>query len=946
MFSYMSSKFLLFLFNLLLFLSCQDLTENKPNTLKERIEFADKIELKIPTDSAIIIYERILNDFRLDIDYKQEVYLHNKIAENTILSNLRLTKIHLDSALLASKKGESEPSELGSTYDDLGLYYEALEKFDSGQYYIQKGLDFRLEHLSQNDPQIANSYLSMAFHYGNVRQEFDKAFYYAEKALAIRLKSFGENHLLTGECYSNLAYYYSFIGDYEKALNYQKKSLEIITNQKSNQYSVLVNYGNIGELLEELGNFNEAKNFHLKIIASPRTAETELQIAAAYTCLAKISQMFSTDSSKYYFDQAKTIYERRLPKDHPIIGKFNLQIGEQLFSKSLYDSALYHYGITKEIYAKNANSDPVKYASIFLSLTELYLKKGMVEKAIETSENALKLLIIKSRITDENGVEKEIILKSNRINIYQALFLKGKALFKKGDINSLLSALGLFNQSIENIESLKKGYSNDLAREKLTIKTASIFDYAIQTSYKLYLKTGDKKYIEKAFGIAEKNRAFNLVIAVNDSKAKKFARISTELIDEEETIKRDLTFYRDKVYEATNKNDSVSLNIFQNKLFKTEVAHDRLLKKIAKVYPEYYELKNQIKTISSQEIRKNLQMDEALVEYYIGSAHLYIFLLTKDELKVFAIQKEKEFEKDIKSLYTSINKYQKENFFKYSRLLYAKLAEPFIEKLPESIKKLRIVPHNELTNISFDCLGVAKSKSGNKLRYLIEDFEISYHYSAKLVFNTCQSNPSLKNIGLFAPVFDGYNPDKLPPLPGSLVEINSISKLFGSVGLSSELTIRENATKKAFQEKINNKQIIHLATHTLIDREFEEKSRMYFSKKEGNNSNVLTLAETYNMKLNAQLLTLSSCESGIGKLVKGEGMLSFTRGFSYSGIKNINCSLWKVNDFYTAIIMRKFYREVVNGESFAAALRTAKLSVLNENSNSPKDWAGFILISN
>ena len=126
-----------------------------------------------------------------------------------------------------------------------------------------------------------------------------------------------------------------------------------------------------------------------------------------------------------------------------------------------------------------------------------------------------------------------------------------------------------------------------------------------------------------------------------------------------------------------------------------------------------------------------------------------------------------------------------------------------------------------------------------------------------------------------------------------------------------------------------------------------DNSKLYFSKQEGSEEdNILRLSETYNIKLNSDLLTLSSCESGSGILSKGEGVLSFTRGFSYAGVNNINCSLWKVNDFYTAEMMKEFYTELLTGKSFASSLRNAKLSILKTKSRSPKDWAGFVLISN
>jgi CHAT domain-containing protein len=99
------------------------------------------------------------------------------------------------------------------------------------------------------------------------------------------------------------------------------------------------------------------------------------------------------------------------------------------------------------------------------------------------------------------------------------------------------------------------------------------------------------------------------------------------------------------------------------------------------------------------------------------------------------------------------------------------------------------------------------------------------------------------------------------------------------------------------------------------------------------------------MRLDADLLVLSSCESGVGKLIKGEGVMAITRGFFYAGARNIMVSLWRIYDKQTAIFMKEFYRNILRGEDFARALRLAKLCMIENPSTSfPGKWAGFVLI--
>jgi CHAT domain-containing protein len=101
----------------------------------------------------------------------------------------------------------------------------------------------------------------------------------------------------------------------------------------------------------------------------------------------------------------------------------------------------------------------------------------------------------------------------------------------------------------------------------------------------------------------------------------------------------------------------------------------------------------------------------------------------------------------------------------------------------------------------------------------------------------------------------------------------------------------------------------------------------------------------YNLNLNAELVVLSSCESGTGKLIKGEGLMSLTRGFIYAEVPKIIYSLWKVDDKSTCTLMTYFYEELLKKKSTSQALREAKLKLLNEPATSfPRFWAAFELM--
>jgi CHAT domain-containing protein len=160
----------------------------------------------------------------------------------------------------------------------------------------------------------------------------------------------------------------------------------------------------------------------------------------------------------------------------------------------------------------------------------------------------------------------------------------------------------------------------------------------------------------------------------------------------------------------------------------------------------------------------------------------------------------------------------------------------------------------------------------------------------------------------------------------------------------------EASEKRLKSENLSNYPYVHLATHGFANRAAPDLSGLAFAVDSGSaEDNVLYLREIYNLKLNADLVVLSACESGVGKLSRGEGLLGLSRGFIYAGAKNLLVSLWQVNDASTAKLMREFYAGMLAGQSKAEALRQAKLHLIQAEASNPKFampyyWAPFILI--
>jgi CHAT domain-containing protein len=147
--------------------------------------------------------------------------------------------------------------------------------------------------------------------------------------------------------------------------------------------------------------------------------------------------------------------------------------------------------------------------------------------------------------------------------------------------------------------------------------------------------------------------------------------------------------------------------------------------------------------------------------------------------------------------------------------------------------------------------------------------------------------------------------------------------------------------------RLDDYRYVHFATHGLVNEPKPKLSGLMLAPVDSpQEDDILYLGEIYNLSLNADLVVLSACETGVGKLVKGEGLIGLTRGFLYAGAANLLVSLWQVNDASTANLMIDFYQNLLAGKSKAAALREAKLRLLEQQTKyaKPYHWAPFVLI--
>jgi CHAT domain-containing protein len=306
-----------------------------------------------------------------------------------------------------------------------------------------------------------------------------------------------------------------------------------------------------------------------------------------------------------------------------------------------------------------------------------------------------------------------------------------------------------------------------------------------------------------------------------------------------------------------------------------------------------------------------------------------------------------------------------------SRQLYQILIQPFDKQL-SSFRKLIIVPDHALAYLPFEALAGSRRAKARKGQYLVERFAIGYAPSASALAAVRSSNAGSESRSFIAFADPAYRVEigaqerspgpeaktwelsdylergfDLRRLPYTRTEATNIAALFPAGERKVFLGTDANE-QQVKSEPLARYRYLHFAAHGIVDEENPARSGVILSLG-GNQKDdgILQMSEIMRLKLNADLVTLSACRTGMGKVVGGEGVLGLTRAFLYAGTRSVVASLWNVNDTATAELMTTFYQNLRRGLAKDEALRQAKLRLLHGRPPTwrhPFYWAPFVLV--
>ncbi len=885
-------------------------------------------------------------------------------------------------------------------YNQIGWCAINNGAYDEAEAYLDTALAVGRTRLGEQHPVLANTHNNAGQAYWG-KGDYEQSLAALNQALSIQLANRREQELLSALIYNNLATVYWGKSDYDQALAFYEKALQIqLANTGEQHYHVAVYYNNMGLAFSQKGGHEKSIALHKKALSillslageqDPYVAETYIDLGHAHWGQG------GYDEALKFYQKALSIQLATIGAAHPDLSLTYSNIGDAYRSKRDYDRALIYYRKTLAIELATYGARHPDVAEIYVNLADVYADKGDDEDALKFYQQALMANV--PRFNDRDpyaNPQLETILSENLL--LETLARKADALAnlsaksrRRRDLEFAVSTYKLAGQLIDQMRSSYKAEGSKLF---LAEEATDIYDRAIQHVLQVYAATRRDEHLDAAFRFAERNKAGIMLDALSEAEAQQFAGIPDSLLQKERQLRVELVFYEGRLTEGQLQGeaaDSANLAHLKDKVFNLKQTYDALLQRFEKEYPDYYNLKYQAKTVSVPEVQQQLLDDRtALVEYFSGKDSIFIFAVTHNDFTVKTSAKDSLFDKQIEQLRLGIVTQDFVQYAPAARRLYQTLLAPVANQLTD--KNLIIIPDAALSGVPFEALLTEQGAKGKlqdymKLPYLVNEHTISYAYSATLL----QQEQNRKNRATkrdylaFAPVFanglpagtrgeeffkENFASDSSQTatasapatrvrgyLPMTKKEVTGIIKRFENsygfferwLGNKSRVYWERDANETKLKAgDMGEYRILHFATHGLVNEKNPKLSGLLLAPEDttSKEDGILHLGEIYNLNLNADLVVLSACETGLGQVAKGEGIIGLTRGFLYAGASNLLVSLWQVSDATTADLMVDFYDKMLGGMSKPEALREAKLQMIRRHPEyaKPYYWAPFILV--
>jgi CHAT domain-containing protein/Flp pilus assembly protein TadD len=797
---------------------------------------------------------------------------------------------YLKALQIAQKSMSPTHQETGYILNNLGMLYNSMGRFYEATRSFERALAIANTHNRQ-------SFLSIVFHNLSInyvgRGQNDKAITFAKKCLAIEQEIYPADHTYIPRSYDNLSVIFRNSSQPDSALIYAQKALALTPKGSPSRFHMLNSVGLAEETLE---NYDQAVTLYRESLASASEFEAE----------NKGSRLFVEET---YLN----------------LGRVYTQLGA-------LDSAVFNF------------------------------KKTLASMGVEYSHTASDFQSIR--------VNEGISL----LKTYEHYLNARRLIYKKSQNHSDLMAWEkLAEEAFDALIFYQKAFSNPENKRLAPNLSPHLLEQVTLASSELYQRTQSPAHLADIYQFMESNKSIVLQQALQTTQVLRFAGIPSVLLEEEENLRIRISqkeAERDAYYQGgASENDSI-IGAINSSLEQLSKQHQQMLQRFEANDPVYYQAVHDLSTLPLKEVQQDLLAPgESLVEYLVGDRTIFILVVQPDTVHFRQVEKEFPLADWVTQMVQQGIGYQeipfnqrtgretRESFQAYNQSatqLYDKLWAPIQDLVGE---KVIIIPDAQLNYLPFEALLSQEPEATNEFGsypYLIRRHEIRYSYSAGLwqQMRDRVRKPS-EHLLAMAP-FAGQGltlstqgsrgiSASLDLLKGSLEEVEQISGLLGG-----KVLLNETASLDTFWSVAPVYRFLHLSTHGQAEDSTGDLAFLAMAGKEPGTCAKLYARDLYNSRLNAELVFLSACETGIGEFKQNEGIISLARAFAYAGAGGIITTLWQVDDDASKDLSVGFYREVKAGRSYATALRRAKLTYLETQAkNDPRKahpfyWSGLI----
>ncbi|MBW4576247.1 MAG: tetratricopeptide repeat protein [Aphanothece sp. CMT-3BRIN-NPC111] len=836
---------------------------------------------------------------------------------------------------------------IGSVYDSLGEPQKALDSFNQA---------LKLQQAVGEPTKVAFTLNNIGGIYNSLGEK--------QKALdsynqALKLQRGASDRAGEAVTLTYIALVYKSLGDYQLSLDSYNQALSLFRSvgDRFREAQTLDNIGGVYRLSED---YQKALDSSSQALSLWRTESNRFGEATTLTTIVRIYESMgdypkALDSST----QARQLFSAMKNRSGEaaaigLTGRAYKAMGDYQKALDSFNQSLPLFRAVGSRFGEATALD--KIGSVYDSL-------GQHQQAINSYNQALSLW----RVTGDRASEAETLY-----NIADV----------ERDRGNLQGALTQIEATLKIIESLRTKVASQELRASYFASVQKYYQLYTDLLMQLHKNNPSQGYDGKALQASERARARTLLEILTEAGADIRQGVDPKLLERDRTLQQQINAKAERQQQLIAANNEAQATAIKTEIDALSRQYQEVQAQIRATSPRYAAL-TQPQPLTLSEIQQQVLDDNTLLlEYSLGEERSYLWAVTKTGITSYELPKRADIEAAARRFRDSLTvpwlRTSPAKVAEASAALSQLLLQPVASQLGQ--KRLLIVADGALQYVPFTALSVPGTPTqGGANVPLVRQHEIitlpSASTLAVLRHELAGRKPAAKTVAVLAdPVFTSSDERvkgkpsptsnsqlltsqldrsaresgvKFKRLPFTRQEAEQILALAPPAEREQALNFAANRAT-ATSPQLSQYRIVHFATHGILNSSHPELSGVVLSlvdEKGTPQNGFLRLQDVFNLKLPAELIVLSACQTGLGQDIKGEGLVGLTRGFMYAGAPRVVVSLWSVDDQATAELMTRFYRGMLKeGKRPAAALRAAQVEMSQHPQwNSPYYWAGFAL---